>query len=242
MESHHASIDVAVDEKRQHTHVADSLELLVYVILLMLTLLTLWAFKIRRVRFLHESGLAIFYGLLVGMALHFIGLSTTSSLASSHVALADNNTHVPPDRLLLPVNLSLKNEFVVFTYVFQGEHTGGGDDSAVQDKISFSPELFFYVLLPPIIFHAGYSMRKKHFFNNFGAILAFALIGTLISTFVIAAAMYGFSQFISDIKFKFIDILYFGAIVSATDPVTILAIFHVSKATDTAHVEKRVYC
>ena len=83
-------------------------------------------------------------------------------------------------------------------------------------------------MLPPIIFHAGYSMRRKAFFDNLGAILAFALVGTMISTIVIAFCAYGFAQFLTrSVSFKFSDMLLFGAIISATDPVTVLTIFHV---------------
>ena len=40
---------------------------------------------------------------------------------------------------------------------------------------------------------------------------------------------YGFAQFITTtVAFKFLDFVYFGAIISATDPVTILTIFQVS--------------
>jgi hypothetical protein len=68
----------------------------------------------------------------------------------------------------------------------------GGNSSAGQEiaeRATFNPEIFFNVLLPPIIFHAGYSMRKKHFFDNFGAIMAFALLGTTISTVVIGESI-----------------------------------------------------
>ena len=72
-------------------------------------------------------------------------------------------------------------------------------------------------------------MRKKSFFDNLGAILAYALVGTIISTAVIALVIYGFAQFITtSVAFKFLDLVYFGAIISATDPVTVLTIFHVS--------------
>ena len=82
-------------------------------------------------------------------------------------------------------------------------------------------------------------MRKKAFFENLGAILTFALIGTVISTFVIALIVYGFAQFITHtVAFKFIDMVYFGAIISATDPVTVLSIFSVIINFSFAHWHK----
>ncbi|CAN0855950.1 Sodium/hydrogen exchanger 2 [Linum grandiflorum] len=70
----------------------------------------------------------------------------------------------------------------------------------------FSEELFFIYLLPPIIFNAGFQVKKKQFFRNFLTITLFGAIGTLISTGVITAAI--------------------GAIFSATDSVCTLQVLN----------------
>lgn len=57
-----AATDIALDAKAQSTHRLDSLNLLSYTLLLILTVLTIWLFKHRRVSFLHETGLAVIYG------------------------------------------------------------------------------------------------------------------------------------------------------------------------------------
>jgi sodium/hydrogen exchanger-like protein 6/7 len=55
----------ASEEKRvEQKHVIDSLNLLVFVLLLILTILTIWLFHHRRLRFVHETGLAIIYGMM----------------------------------------------------------------------------------------------------------------------------------------------------------------------------------
>lgn len=59
------STDIELDAKAQSTHRIDSLNLLLYTFLLILTVLTVWLFKHRRLRFLHETGLAIVYGMYV---------------------------------------------------------------------------------------------------------------------------------------------------------------------------------
>lgn len=57
-----AASDIQLDAKAQSTHRIDSLNLLSYTFLLILTVLTVWLFKHRRVSFLHETGLAVIYG------------------------------------------------------------------------------------------------------------------------------------------------------------------------------------
>jgi solute carrier family 9 (sodium/hydrogen exchanger), member 6/7 len=50
------------------------------------------------------------------------------------------------------------------------------DGSVGKELVQFSPTVFFVGLLPPIIFNSGYNVHKRHFFSNFGAISAYALV------------------------------------------------------------------
>ncbi len=53
----------------------------------------------------------------------------------------------------------------------------------VENLTKHFTELFLILLLPPIIFESGYNMKKKPFFKNIGAILAYSFIDTFIAIF-----------------------------------------------------------
>ena len=55
--------EVETDGKRNRQHIDDSSTLLAYVCLLVLTMITMWVFKKKRIWFLHESGLSVMFGL-----------------------------------------------------------------------------------------------------------------------------------------------------------------------------------
>ncbi|CAI0379248.1 unnamed protein product [Linum tenue] len=72
--------------------------------------------------------------------------------------------------------------------------------------LRFSEELFFIYLLPPIIFNAGFQVKKKQFFQNFITIMLFGIVGVFISTVIISLAI--------------------GTIFSSTDTVCTLQVLH----------------
>ncbi|KAG6701569.1 hypothetical protein I3842_08G171900 [Carya illinoinensis] len=86
----------------------------------------------------------------------------------------------------------------------------------------FSEDLFFIYLLPPIIFNAGFQVKKKQFFVNFTTITLFGAVGTLISCGIISL---GVTQFFKKLDIGSLDIgdyLAIGAIFAATDSVCTL--------------------
>ena len=85
---------------------------------------------------------------------------------------------------------------------------------------------FFLLSEEVFLFEEANVFEKQFFFRNIGSILTFAFVGTILSTFAVAGIMYGVVLMFPHLQFlTFIDTLRFGALISATDPVTILAIF-----------------
>uniref|UniRef100_A0A5F8ABQ8 Sodium/hydrogen exchanger n=1 Tax=Macaca mulatta TaxID=9544 RepID=A0A5F8ABQ8_MACMU len=178
-----------------------AVELLVFNFLLILTILTIWLFKNHRFRFLHETGGAMVYGLIMGLILRYATAPT--DIESGTVYDCVKLTFSPSTLL---VNITDQ----VYEYKYKREIS----------QHNISP-------------HQGNAiLEKRHFFQNLGSILTYAFLGTAISCIVIGLIMYGFVKAmihagqLKNGDFHFTDCLFFGSLMSATDPVTVLAIFH----------------
>ncbi|KAJ3501288.1 hypothetical protein NLJ89_g9405 [Agrocybe chaxingu] len=97
----------------------------------------------------------------------------------------------------------------------------------IRDMLTFKHTLFFNLLLPPIILASGYELKQENFFRNFGSILTFAFAGTFISAIGVGILVFIYSYLgIDTDRLSLLECLTFGSTLSATDPVTILAIFN----------------
>ncbi|XP_015889292.3 sodium/hydrogen exchanger 3 [Ziziphus jujuba] len=159
----------------------------------------------------------------------WLGLNTTSS----HTAVASTNLFVALLCACIIVgHLLEENRWIneSITALSIGLCTGvvillstGGRSSHL---LVFSEELFFIYLLPPIIFNAGFQVKKKHFFRNFMTIMLFGAIGTLISFGIISLGAIHFFQKMNIGSLDIADHLAIGAIFSATDSVCTLQVLN----------------
>ncbi|EGT33143.1 hypothetical protein CAEBREN_29621 [Caenorhabditis brenneri] len=101
---------------------------------------------------------------------------------------------------------------------------------------------FFLYLLPPIIFDAGnfihilrlflnclftgYFMPNRALFENFDSVLVFSVFGTIWNTFAIGGSLLLLAQYdLFTMSFTTFEILVFSALISAVDPVAVIAVF-----------------
>ena len=79
-------------------------------------------------------------------------------------------------------------------------------------------------------------LHQANFFRHIGTILTFAFAGTFISAIVLGLVLYLWTRIPLDgLNISFVEAISVGATLSATDPVTILAIFNLYK------VEPKLY-
>ncbi|XP_019330531.1 PREDICTED: sodium/hydrogen exchanger 5 [Aptenodytes forsteri] len=118
----------------------------------------------------------------------------------------------------------------------------GGIVLAVAKKAEYQlePNMFFLFLLPPIVLDSGYFMPSRLFFDNIGAILTYAVVGTLWNSFTTGAALWGLHRagLMADpgVEAGLMDFLLFGSLISAVDPVAVLAVFEEVHVNETLFI------
>ncbi|XP_056120171.1 sodium/hydrogen exchanger 3.2 [Rhinichthys klamathensis goyatoka] len=110
-----------------------------------------------------------------------------------------------------------------------------GADKAQTFKLI--PVNFFYYLLPQIVLDASYCMPNKLFFSNLGAILVHAIIGTCWNAGTVGVALWACYEWgaMGSLNIGPLQFLLFGALMSAVDPVAVIAVF------EEVHVNEVLY-
>ena len=184
----------------------------------------------RIARYLPEAGMILLVGMAAGLLVHLIY----------------------GDRLLQQQQQQ-DIDYNPYEYVMDDDLNNANNNNndvdvqtLVNNVLSFSPNAFFVALLPPIIFNSGYHLQKELFFRHIGPITLLAVVGTLVSTIVVAVSLKfvtvfgwlgggggaGAEEGENNNAFfvpTFSELLTFGALISATDPVSTLAVFQAKR-------------
>lgn len=87
------------------------------------------------------------------------------------------------------------------------------------EKIGITKEMIFALLLPPLLFQGSLELDVQHLRENFRPVGILAIFGVVVSTIVIGALL----SVVWAVPLIFG--LLFGALISPTDPISVLAIF-----------------
>ncbi|DBA01306.1 TPA: hypothetical protein N0F65_001811 [Lagenidium giganteum] len=101
-----------------------------------------------------------------------------------------------------------------------------GAETPLHSHLNLDNNLFFDVLLPPIIYEGGFSIKRKAFFRSFPAIMSTAVIGTIIATSITGGALYWAGRYGLTPEISWVEAFLFGSLISAVDPVATLACFN----------------
>jgi len=88
-----------------------------------------------------------------------------------------------------------------------------------------SKELLFLVVLPGLLFEAAFQIHFAEVWRARGLILFLAVPGLVVAMFLTALLVWWGANLLMPGAIGFVGALVFGALISATDPISVLAIF-----------------
>ena len=87
---------------------------------------------------------------------------------------------------------------------------------------ALSPDLIIFVFLPALVFEAAFGLKVHAFRKNVGAVMVLAVPGLVLSVVATGALAVGLTA--GSWQWGWTAALVFGALISATDPVAVVAI------------------
>ena len=127
--------------------------------------------------------------------------------------------------VVLSVSLSVATVSRIFSWFRQIPYTlllvivGLGLAFVDVRLVNLSPELILEIFLPPLLFEAAWNIRWRSLKENWIPVVLFAVLGVIISVLGIALALSQLTNLTLPIA------LLVGASLSATDPVSVVALF-----------------
>jgi CPA1 family monovalent cation:H+ antiporter len=110
-------------------------------------------------------------------------------------------------RLRLPYSVGLVAAGIVLTFL------------PFSPQVNLTKSLLFTVLLPPLIFEAAFGLEWQQLKSDLPLVLVLATVGVVLSAAVTTAGMHMLAHW------PWASALVFGALISATDPVSVIAAF-----------------
>lgn len=99
------------------------------------------------------------------------------------------------------------------------------DNEDLINILSFEPHAFFLLLLPPIMYDAGFTLNKANFFANIVPITLYAVFGTIIASIIFSLVIFFPGEIYGLYPLSIGECLQFGSLISAVDPVATISIF-----------------
>lgn len=91
--------------------------------------------------------------------------------------------------------------------------------SHILPQVHLDPHILFTVFLPPLLFESAIHMRVSLLRDNWKPVTIYAFAGTIASTFIVGFLVSWL------LKIPILSALVFGALISPTDPISVISIF-----------------
>jgi len=125
--------------------------------------------------------------------------------------------------------------FFIHVILDRRRPSNADDDQYQNDDLgallSFSPEIFFIALLPPIIFNSGLRIGAL-FVRHITPIVLIATVGTTVNAVCVGMLLFLVHKLglvSNDFNPSLAELMAFGALISSTDPVSTLAVFQTKR-------------